>query len=160
MYIDNHVGSLQILTNRMCRLFEHRPLGITWKDAVHIQVEIRNATLNRINTQRIQSREYFHLTVKHIQILLQYPVQFVAYVLSFQFVTVRTRNDTHPLLAYATLYNILLDKKLFVYRQCCFYYCIYHISFISFTITFTSICCWAQPVNTPLFTAQSAASLP
>ena len=64
MDINHHISPFDILDDSMCRLFGHRPLRVTRKNTVHIQIEVRYATLDCIDTKRVQCWIYFQRTIQ------------------------------------------------------------------------------------------------
>ena len=87
------------------------------KDTVHVEIEVRNATLYGVYAERIQSWIDLNRAVKLIDILLDNPHKLVAHHLSLEFITVGTCHDADALRACTVLYYVLLYAKLLINRQ-------------------------------------------
>lgn len=93
MDIDYHIRSLQVAQEGIGHLFGHGSVRIAGEDAIHVQVEARDAPGDGVDAQRIQCGINLHGTVQFLQILLYDLIEPETDILAFQFVAVRTRHD-------------------------------------------------------------------
>ena len=94
MDVYHHIGSLDVLHDSVSRLLGHCAVRITWEDSVHIEVEVGNSSLYGVDAQRVEGRVDFERAVEGFDIFAGDACQFVAHHLPFQFITVRTCDDT------------------------------------------------------------------
>ena len=87
------------------------------KDAVHVEVEVRDATLYGVDAERIESRINLKRAVKLIGFLLDNSHKLVAHHLSLKFITMSSCHDTDALRACTILDYVLLNAKLLINRQ-------------------------------------------
>ena len=129
MDIENEISALEVLDNLIGSLFGKRTMLYAREDTVHVEVEVRDATLYRVDAERIKSRINLKRAVKlidvllnnpHIKlidVLLNNPHKLVAHHLSLKFVAVGTCHDTDALRACTILDYVLLNAKLLINRQ-------------------------------------------
>ena len=117
MNIENEVSALEVLDNLIGSLFGKRTMLDAREDAVHVEVEVRDATLYGVDAERIESRINLKRAVKLIDVLLDNSHKLVAHHLSLEFIAVGTCHDTDALRACTVFYYVLLNAKLLINRQ-------------------------------------------
>ena len=117
MNVKDEVGTLKVFDYLIGSLFGKRAMLYAWEDTVHVEVEIRNATLYGVYAEWVEGRVNLNRTVKLADIRLNNTHKLVAHHLSLEFVTVGTSHDADALRDFTVRYYILLNAKLLIDRQ-------------------------------------------
>lgn len=108
--IDNHICATKVIYNLMRDTLNHMAIIDAGEDAIHIEVESRDATADGIDTQRIDGRPYFDRAIDFIGRGLETASHLVADILAFELVAMDAGDDANTR-AIAIADDKLIDFK-------------------------------------------------
>ena len=117
MDVEHEVGTLEIFHDEMGSLFCHCSVGISGKDAVHVEIEVGYAPLDSVDAKGIECWINLHRAVEQVEILVELLCHEIAHHLSFEFVTVSAGDYTHSLVSLSIANNVFPYREPLVDRQ-------------------------------------------
>src|SRR5574344_1637354 len=100
MDVEHEVGTLEIFHDEMGSLFCHCSVGISGKDAVHVEIEVGYAPLDSVDAKRIECWINLHRAVEQVEILVELLCHEIAHQLTFEFVTMSACDYTHASISF------------------------------------------------------------
>jgi hypothetical protein len=101
----------------MGSLFGHSTKRITGEDAIHVEVEVGDASLYGVNAKRIEGGIELEDTVEQLRMLTYNACQFIAHHLPLELVTMGACDDTKACGRLAVMQDFLANIELLIDRE-------------------------------------------
>ena len=135
MDINTQVGSDQIVHQLRRHIFRHISLCAARENMVHINIKLRQTTVDGIDAQRIDRRVNIQYTGQLFRLFPDPALYLVQHIHAQKLIAMDTGNQRYPFLSACLFYrlqSVFLEHQLFIHRKLYGCYRLYHLYILIF----------------------------